>query len=130
VSDCVIDTSAIIAYLNEEPGALIAEEWLDRGAAISTLCVQEAIDILVRRGIDRHTAVEMIGALGVEAHPLDFELAVEGGVLITQTQSKGLSHGDRACLALAHKLELPTVTADRVWSEIADDVGVVVILIR
>lgn len=130
MSACVIDTSAIIAYLNEEPGAVIAEEWLDKGAAISTLCVQEAIAILVRRGVERDAAAEVMTALGVKAHPLDFDLAVDGGVLITQTQAKGLSHGDRACLALARKLKLPTVTADRIWSEIAEEVGVKVVLIR
>ncbi|MBD8555137.1 type II toxin-antitoxin system VapC family toxin [Rhizobium sp. CFBP 8762] len=130
MSACVIDTSAIIAYLNEEPGAVIAEEWLDKGAAVSTLCVQEAITILVRRGVDRDAAAEVMTALGVKAYPLDFDLAVDGGALITQTQSKGLSHGDRACLALARKLKLPTVTTDRIWSEIADEVGVKVVLIR
>lgn len=60
----MIDTSAIIAYLNEEPGAVIAEEWLDKGAAISTLCVQEAIAILVRRGVERDAAAEVMTALG------------------------------------------------------------------
>ena len=46
------------------------------------------------------------------------------------TKRVGLSHGDRACLALAKKMGLPAVTADRAWAEIADAIGVEVVLIR
>ncbi|QEE43764.1 type II toxin-antitoxin system VapC family toxin (plasmid) [Rhizobium sp. WL3] len=119
-----------MAYLNEESGAETAESWLDQEAAISALCVQETMANLVRNGIDRESAVELIGALGLDIYPLDLDLAIEGGALITVTQSKGLSHGDRACLSLARHLGLPAVTADRIWAEIADDVGVDVVLIR
>jgi ribonuclease VapC len=130
MSVCVIDTSAIMAYLNAEKGADTSEGWLDQGAAISALCIQETMANLVRKDVDRESALEMIEALGLATHPLDFALAVEGGVLIAVTQSKGLSDGDRACLSLARKLGLPAVTADRVWAEIADEVGVEVVLVR
>lgn len=130
MSACVVDTSAIMAYLNQENGAETSEIWLDKGAAISALCVQETVANLVRRNVDPASAVEMIEALGLETHPMDFGLAVDGGVLIAVTQPKGLSHGDRACLALARRLELPAVTADKAWADIADDAGVEVVLIR
>ncbi|WP_142594264.1 PIN domain-containing protein [Pseudorhizobium endolithicum] len=130
MSACVIDTSAIMAYLNEENGAGTSESWLDRGATISALCVQETTANLVQRGVDQESALEMINALGLETHSLDFALAIDGGALISVTQPKGLSHGDGACLSLARRLGLPAVTADRVWAEIADDVGVEVILVR
>lgn len=130
MSECVIDTSAVMAYLNDEAGADLAEEWLDKGAAISALCVQETIANLVRRDVDRDSALEMIEALGLEVHVLDLDLAVDAGALIALTQSKGLSHGDRACLALARRLQRPALTADTAWVDIADDVGVDVLLIR
>ena len=85
---------------------------------------------LVRKNIDQGAAIEMIEALCIETHALDFAQALDGGALIAVTQPKGLSHGDRACLSLGRKLGLPVVTADRVWAEIADDVGAEVILIR
>jgi PIN domain nuclease of toxin-antitoxin system len=53
---------------------------------------------------------------------------VETGALIAETASKGLSLGDRACLALARVRSLPAVTADRSWSGV--DVGVQIQLIR
>ncbi|MCG8273942.1 type II toxin-antitoxin system VapC family toxin [Aquamicrobium sp. NLF2-7] len=130
MSACVIDTSAVMAFLNDEIGADQAEQWLDQGAAISGLCVQETMANLVRRDVDRQSAVEVIEALGLEVHPLDFDLAIDAGDLITSTRSKGLSHGDRACLALARKLRLPAVTADTAWSSVAEDVEVEVSLIR
>ncbi|MBA2515401.1 MAG: hypothetical protein H0V26_13925 [Solirubrobacterales bacterium] len=40
----------------------------------------------------------------------------------------GLSLADRCCLALAHRLGLPILTANRAWATI--DVGVEVQLIR
>jgi ribonuclease VapC len=130
MSACVIDTSAIMAYLNQEKGADTSEDWLDQGAAISALCIQETMANLVRRDIDHASALEMIEALGLDVHSLDFALAVDGGALIAVTRSKGLSDGDRACLSLARKLELPAATADRVWAGIADEVGVEVVLVR
>lgn len=130
MSECVIDTSAVMAYLNDEAGADLAEEWLEKGAAISALCVQETIANLVRRNVDRDSALEMIEALGLEVHILDLDLAVDAGTLIALTRSKGLSHGDRACLALARQLQRPALTADTAWADIAEDVGVDVLLIR
>ncbi|WP_236627700.1 hypothetical protein [Caulobacter sp. B11] len=41
---------------------------------------------------------------------------------------RGLSLGDRACLALAMREKLPVMTADRAWSDL--DLPVEVVLIR
>lgn len=41
--------------------------------------------------------------------------AVEIARLHTTTRSRGLSLGDRACLALGLRLKLPVITADRSW---------------
>jgi PIN domain nuclease of toxin-antitoxin system len=119
-----------MAFLNDEVGADQSEQWLDRGAAISALCVQETMANLVRRHVDRQSAVDMIEALGLEVHALDFNLAIDAGDLITITRSKGLSHGDRACLSLARKLQLPAVTGDTAWAAIAGEADVKVLLIR
>jgi len=119
-----------MAFLNDEVGADLTEQWLDQGAAISALCVQETMANLVRRDVDRQSAVDMIEALGLEVHALDFDLAIDAGDLITITRSKGLSHGDRACLSLARKLQLPAVTADSAWADIAQEAGAEVLLIR
>ena len=44
------------------------------------------------------------------------------------TRSRGLSLGDRACLALARRLAATAVTTDRAWREV--DVGAAVEVIR
>ena len=43
------------------------------------------------------------------------------------TRAHGLASGDRACLALARRLGLPALTADRTWAELGLGISVVVI---
>lgn len=60
--------------------------------------------------------------------PYDNDLALRTGALRTATKALGLSLGDRACLALAQRLQVPAVTADRAWAKLA--IGVAVEVIR
>lgn len=126
---CVADTSALVAYLLDEPGADVAGDWLGRGAAVSALNLQELVSKIVRDGGMVEMAAATIEDLALAAvHDLTPDLAFDAGAMIAHTRPYGLSHGDRACLALARHLEVPAVTADRPWAEVA--VGVRVELIR
>ena len=49
--------------------------------------------------------------------------------LQNSTKHKGLSIGDRACIALGIKMQLPIYTADKVWAEL-DIESAEIILIR
>ena len=60
--------------------------------------------------------------------PFDAELAYRAGMLRSATRPAGLSLGDRACLALAERLGLPALTADRAWGAL--QVGIPVDVIR
>ena len=120
---CVIDTSAILAYAFAEKGATKVERWIDEGAAVSTLTIQEAISKLCQTGMSVEEAEQLIRDLGLVFHPLDFDLAVRAGGMFALTKPFGLSHGDRACLALGQKLAVPVVTADKAWSKVARDLG-------
>ena len=73
--------------------------------------------------------LEKQGILGntLELLPLTVEDSLEIARLRVSTKPLGLSLGDRACLALAKRLTVPVVTADRVWAEVPE---VHVILIR
>jgi PIN domain nuclease of toxin-antitoxin system len=51
----------------------------------------------------------------------DEALAWEARALRSVTSSAGLSLGDRFCLALAKRVELPAYTADGAWKNIAAD---------
>jgi ribonuclease VapC len=64
----------------------------------------------------------------LQIHEFSAEDALAIAVLRPMTKSVGLSLGDRACLALAQRLGLPAMTADRIWQQV--QIGVVVQLIR
>lgn len=122
----VCDASAVIAFLRDDEGADTVRETLERadtpspGAAwISTVNLCEVHQQLGRR------LPEIIGAQGVIT-PADFttEHAREAAAMRDATRSVGLGIADRACLALAKTLDLPVLTADRAWAEVALPVDV------
>lgn len=120
----VLDASALLAFLIGEPGADRIEESLDAGAAVSTLTVQEVVSKLVQRGMAVEDAAIAVKGVGFAMHDLSFPLAVAAGGMFPVTRKFGLSHGDRACLALGRSLDALVLTADRAWSEVADEIGV------
>lgn len=123
MSACVIDTSAILAYAFAEKGAAKVERWIDAGASVSTLTVQETVSKLCQNGVSMSEAEELILSLGLTIEVLDLTLAFAAGAMFALTKPYGLSHGDRACLALGQKLAVPVVTADKAWSKVADDLN-------
>jgi ribonuclease VapC len=118
MSSIVLDASALLAVLNQEPGAEnLPPERLAR-ATISTVNLAEAHSKLVREGIDPDEAWEdVFGPIG-ECAPFTVEQARIAGSLAAQTRSLGLSLGDRACLALGLTLKAPVYTTDRAWKSL------------
>jgi ribonuclease VapC len=123
----VLDASALLALLNDEPGAGRVEESL-ADAAISAVNYAEVGTRLADRGEDAETIQQMLMLLGLEVVPFDVEQADQAIRLRGSTKAAGLSIGDRACLSLAALLERPALTADRAWRGI--DAGCTVELIR
>jgi PIN domain nuclease of toxin-antitoxin system len=123
----VLDASAILALLHREAGADIVAENL-AGAIVSAVNVAEAASRLMDNGMSEKDVRSVLMALGLDVAVFDAEMAFQSASLRAVTRDKGLSLGDRACLALAVAENLPTLTADRVWAEL--DVGVEVRLIR
>jgi PIN domain nuclease of toxin-antitoxin system len=58
--------------------------------------------------------------LGAEIVDFEIDQACITGKLRTATRAAGLSLGDRACLALAAKRNLPAMTADQAWGRLKD----------
>lgn len=123
MSSAVLDASALLAYLRDEPGAEAVADAVAGGAAISTMNLGEVFSRVADRGADPSRVARQMterglldGAIAVE--PFTSADAIEVGRLRPLTREHGLSLGDRACLALAQRLELPAVTADRAWSKL------------
>ena len=126
---CVIDTSAVFVDLQGEAGSDKAREWL-RDAAISTVNLQEIVAKAIQKGIPPDVVPDLLSRLRLEIHPHDEAQAMAAGRMCDATAGDGLSLGDRSCLALAVALDLPAVTADRAWANVAEAVGARVVLVR
>ena len=124
---CVLDASAVLALLQEEPGSQAVEEWLP-GAAISTVNLSEVAGKLLELGMPEREAAEVVQALGLDIVPFHEDLAWRAAALKTLTKASGLSLGDRACLATGVLLDRPVLTADRAWTKI--DLPVRIVCVR
>ena len=129
----VLDASALLALLKGEPGAERVAEALEQGAYLSAVNLAEVLSKLADWGEDPAEAqarMAQVGLLGatVEVLPFTGEDALEVARLRALTRAYGLSFGDRACLALARRLGLPALTAERAWAEL--DLGIPVEVLR
>ena len=125
----VVDASVVIAVLRGEP---LDPRTVARLAS-ATICATnyaEVITYIAKLNDPDQRLRHLVAGLGLEVVPLDEDRAVAAGELTPRTASSGLSLGDRCCLSLARKLELPALTTDRAWTRIADAVGVTVELAR
>lgn len=128
MSRTVLDASALLALLNQEPGAEKLTPELLGTAAISTVNLAEVHSKLVARGLPTDDAWEATMTPVSEAVPFTSEHARLAGDLVPKTRALGLSLGDRACLALGQALKLPVYTADKSWKKLK--VGVRIHVIR
>ncbi|MGA3323088.1 MAG: type II toxin-antitoxin system VapC family toxin [Terriglobia bacterium] len=118
MSSIVLDASALLAVLNQEPGAEKLPPERLAHATISTVNLAEAHTKLVREGVDPNEAWEDVIGPIEECAPFTAEQAKFAGSLAAQTRSLGLSLGDRACLALGLALKAPVYTTDRAWKNL------------
>jgi PIN domain nuclease of toxin-antitoxin system len=128
MSKIVLDASALLAVLNQEPGAGTLTPEVLRDAIASTVNLAEVQTKLVREGADPDEAWELAIASVPQVEPFTSEQAKLAGTLVKQTRPLGLSLGDRACLALAVTLKAPVYTCDSEWKHLK--LGVPIHLIR
>lgn len=125
----VLDSSALLASLLDEPGAEDVDAVID-DAIVSSVNIAEVVERLARENNPPAMVRAIIDALPCAIAVPETDVAIDAGLLRIATRPAGLSLGDRFCLALARKLSAPAFTADRSWSTVADAVGVEVRLIR
>lgn len=125
----VLDASALLAMLLEEPGGDEVAGLLPR-TRVSAVNLAEVLGRLARDSAPDEVLTGVEARLRPLALPFEAPLTVETGRLIRV--ARGLSLGDRACIATAKHFGLPVITADKVadkvWAKL--DLGVEVRLIR
>ena len=118
MSKAVLDASAILAVLNQEPGGERLTLQLLSDAVSSAVNLAEVHSKLVARGGDPEEAWEDALSPLAEVVPFTAAHAKIAGSLVAETRALGLSLGDRACLALGLALKTPVYTADRSWKKL------------
>lgn len=115
MADVVLDASAVLALLNREPGGERVEDYLADGV-ISAVNAAEVLSKLADAGLTPGEAKESLSLLGISIIAFELRDAEAVAALRGHTKSKGLSLGDRACLALGLRLGAVVVTAERSWA--------------
>ena len=116
----VLDASAVLAYLRDEEGAERVTEAIGAGAVMSAANWAEVLSKVADLGEDPGVLEARLISEGLIGYALEIvPLEPRDGAAIAHlrplTRAAGLSLGDRACLALAARLGLPALTADRAW---------------
>ncbi len=93
-----LNASALLALIQEEQGAEIIKLLL-KFSVMSTVNVAESLTVLQRIGISPQEALILIADIIMTIIPFDLEQAGCVAELQSQVQHKGLSLGDRACIA-------------------------------
>lgn len=131
MSNFVLDASALMAYFYQERGADVVESAISKGSYISVVNWAEVLSKAIDRGEDIDELISRIRNANelsrltiLPAIEID---AIEIARLRPATKVLGLSLGDRACLALALRLELTVLTADRDWRNLALNIPITII---
>lgn len=121
----LLDASAVLALLQAEPGWEQIEAYVISGQACLNVVNQaEVLSKLCERGMPLPDAELALSKLALPCQAFTPEMALQTARLRPLTRDLGLSLGDRACLAAALCLQLPVLTGDRPWLQLATPLGI------
>lgn len=111
VAVVVLDSSALLAVVFQEPGADEVAHRL-RSAHIGAANWSESL-VKMRTPLERRSLDALVTQLGVTVVDVTRADAERAAVMYVDLPS--LSLGDRLCLALAERLDADVLTADKAW---------------
>lgn len=117
MTSVVLDASALLAFLFGESGGDQVEQLLE-GSVMSAVNWAEVVQRGAARRLDTSTWRDRMGGFGLTVVPFTPEDAESTAQLWSVGRDIGLSLADRACLALADRLDLAAYTADRAWTRV------------
>jgi PIN domain nuclease of toxin-antitoxin system len=128
---CVMDASALLALIQGERGSEVVDDLIEQHDCVaSSVNAAEVGAKLIDIGLPAAHLERVLRELNVDIVDFSLEQARTSALMRPGTRPAGLSLGDRACLALAQHLQATAVTADSAWIDVAQAVGVKVLMIR
>lgn len=111
----MLDSSAVLAWLSDEPGSRVVEDHLRRGGAtIGAVNWSEVAQKVRASGASWPLARALLASHDVEVVAVGAEDAEAAAA--AWRRGDGLSLADRLCLVLGDRSEAPVLTADTAWS--------------
>ncbi len=109
----VLDASAVLAFLQDEPGASIVEASLTTGATCSAANWSEVAQKVRAAARDWDLVRALLVSYDVRVEPVTVDDAEWAAG--RWRSGEGLSLADRLCLALAERVDAEVLTADTTW---------------
>ena len=113
----VLDSSALLAFINQEVGHEMVEEYLS-DSVMSSVNISEVVAVLSLIEMPEDKIKDIIDELNIEIISFDQEQALQTGLFRKNSKHAGISLGDRACINLGNTKNLPVVTADKAWQKL------------
>lgn len=127
----LLDASAILAFLQAEPGDDVVRKALhDDTCLVSAANHSEVIAKAIDRGAEARALQVVLAELAYTIIDVTPEDGIAAGLMRSATRKTGLSLGDRLCLATAQRLKARVLTADRPWLSVAKVLGLEVQCVR
>ncbi len=119
------DASAILAAMKGEPGGDKIADYDQR--IITVVNASEVVAKLLSYGMTIDDVTDSMAALSMEIEPVTAADSMRAALLDMPNRRYGLSLADRFCLAVAERMALPVLTADRSWANVVTSASILVI---
>jgi ribonuclease VapC len=112
----VFDSSALLAYLRDEPGADTVRKQLELGGCCSAANWSEVVQKVRAAGADWSLARQLLMSYALTIEPVGVADAEAAAVM--WKPGTGLSLADRLCLVLGARLKARVWTSDTQWASV------------